>query len=380
MRPVEKVFRLALNDLRLTLKDRASLMWMGLLPLAFIWLFGQMGGGSTKDLRIALHWENHDDGWLSTALYQELDAPPLDLQMIDSDSGGERTRTLVVPQGFTAGILAGEQQTLELLAEPDADLRYNIAAQMHIVRVLARTLARLVELDLGGEAVAGPEQLEALSRRPPLVNLAVMTAGRGQPIPSGYAQSAPGTLTMIVLMMTMIYGGVFLAKEKQSGMLRRQATLPITRRQIFLGKLLGRVFVASAQIALLLVAGKVLFGLSWGSSPLGLALILGSYTLAVAGLATLLGAVVRTPEQASSIGWISSMVLAAFGGCWWPSEVMPKWLQQAAHLFPTAWAMDGFHALISFGKGADAVLLPAAALLAMSLVFTYLGSRYLRVA
>lgn len=377
MRPAEKVLRLALNDLRLTIKDRTSLLWMVLLPLAFIWLFGQMGGDGPEELRIALNWENHDDGWLSEALLKELDSPPLDLGEAADPEG--RVRTLVVPEGFTAGVLAGETQTLELIAEAEADLRYGIAAQMHIVRVLTRILARLVELDLQGEVVAGPKQFDKLAQRPPLVHLSVVTAGRGRPVPAGYAQSAPGTLTMIVLMMTLIYGGVFLAQEKRSGMLRRQATLPVTRRQIFLGKLVGRILVAAGQIVLLLAFGRYFFGLSWGTSPLGLVLVLASYTLAVAGMATFLGAVVKTPDQASSIGWIASMVLAALGGCWWPSEIMPVWLRQAAHILPTTWAMDGFHALVSFGKGADAVLLPAAVLFAMGLLFTSLGSRYLRI-
>ncbi len=100
----------------------------------------------------------------------------------------------------------------------------------------------------------------------------------------------------------------------------------------------------------------------------------------MAGIATFLGSVVQSPEQASAVGWISSMIMAALGGCWWPSEVMPRWLWSAAHLFPTAWAMDAFHSLISFGRGLDAVLLPAAVLLGFGAVFSLLGARFLRAA
>jgi ABC-type multidrug transport system permease subunit len=74
------------------------------------------------------------------------------------------------------------------------------------------------------------------------------------------------------------------------------------------------------------------------------------------------------------------MVMAAIGGCWWPSEVMPSWLQRAAHAFPTAWAMDAFHALISFGRGAEAVLLPCAVLLLFGAACVAIGARYLDAA
>ena len=90
------------------------------------------------------------------------------------------------------------------------------------------------------------------------------------------------------------------------------------------------------------------------------------------------GSVVRTEGQASSIGWILGMVMAALGGCWWPAEIMPRWMWNVAHALPTAWAMDGFHALISFGRGLDGVLLPAAMLTGFGLLFSLLAARFLR--
>jgi linearmycin/streptolysin S transport system permease protein len=95
---------------------------------------------------------------------------------------------------------------------------------------------------------------------------------------------------------------------------------------------------------------------------------------------TLAGAVLKTPAQASAVGWLASMVMAAMGGCWWPSEVVPRWLWHTAHVFPTAWAMGGFHSLISFGRGLDAVLLPAAVLVGFGLVCATLGARCLQAA
>jgi linearmycin/streptolysin S transport system permease protein len=163
-------------------------------------------------------------------------------------------------------------------------------------------------------------------------------------------------------------------------MLRRQVSLPLSRPALVLGKLAGRLLLAVIQVVVLLAAGRFLFGLDFGRSPAGLALVLAAYAFCVAGLATFCGAVFRTPEQASAVGWIASMVMAALGGCWWPSELMPRWLWRAAHVFPTAWAMDAFHALISFGRGVEAVVLPAAVLLGFGVLFGGLGARFLKPA
>ena len=383
------IFLLARNDLRLTLRDRSSLFFLLLLPVAFTWFFGAVSSRGTTDgpPRIALDVVDEDVGWLSRAFVGELQSEGVSLREIqpeDEESTANRVRTLRIPVGFTERVLDGEQQVLRLEKEPGSSEEFGLAAQVHITRAIVRTVSRLVEMEeltTGGSPVreeVALEEFRRLSDRADLVRLEVSVAGAGREVPSGFAQSVPGMLTMMVLMMTLIYGAVYLSVERRSGMLRRLAGTPITRTQIYLGKVLGRILIAGLQIAVLLLAGTFLFGISWGRSPVGLILVLVAYAGSVAGLSTLLGAVVRTPEQASGLGWLLSMVLAALGGTWWPSEVMPRWMWRAAHALPTAWAMDAFHALISFGRGLEAVLLPSGVLLLFGLVFALLGARFLR--
>lgn len=390
---MKRVFLLGLNDLRLTFKDRQSLIWMLLFPVFLMWIFSNVhfSGGSNNQVSLGL--VDEDGGWLARAFVSELADEQIDLTEMtpaEADSTESKVRTLIIPAGFTENVLAGEKQTLRLEKEPDTSNDYALAAEVHIIRTVVRTLGRLIEMKQS-EALAGDDLIsvatfESLGRREALVDLAVTTAGAGRPVPGGAAQSVPGTLTMIVLMMTVVNGGVFLTAEKQSGMLLRQMSLPVHAGQIILGKLAGRFLLAVLQALILLAAGVAITWLSsgqpmsYGNSPLGLAILLLSYCIACTGLATLVGAVLKTPEQAGAIGWILSMGLAALGGCWWPAEITPSWFQSAAHVLPTTWAMDGFHALISFGYGVESILLPSAVLLGFGLVFSLLGTRFLRAA
>lgn len=373
MSALRQVALLALNDLRLTWRDKASFIWMLALPVAFMWLFGQMGGGSQGPLKVTLGVDDRDRQWLARALIAELKDEQIELREVKAGQELPR-RILIIPAGFTAGVLAAKPQELRLESQPGSDQEFSLAAQVTAVRAIVRVLGRLTELP----EAPRPETYEALARRPPLVRVKVSTAGKGRPVPTGFAQSVPGTLTFFVLMMTTIYGAVFLTLEKRQGMIRRQAMLPLSRGRIFAGKLVGRMLMAGVQIVIYLLAGRLLFGVSFGGSPGGLLLVLFAYAAASSGLSLLLGAVLSTPEQASTVGWIVSMVLGALGGCWWPSEVMPRWLWSAAHALPTAWAMDAFHSLISFGRGIEAVLLPAAVLLGFAVLFSVLGARFLR--
>lgn len=382
---MKRIWLLALNDLRLTVRDRAAFIWMLAMPIAMMWFMGGLGGRSDAPPRVALGVINQDDGWLSRALIDELGGEAIVLSVIDPAAKQEesaRVRTLIVPAGFTSGALAGVQQSLAFEKEPGSNAQFGVAAEVHIIRAIVRTLGRLAEMSEEGRAATSDEASLATFRelglRENLVTLSVSTAGRGRPVIAGRAQSVPGVLTFIVMMMTLIYGGVFLTIEKSSGMLLRQAVLPMTRGAVFRGKLLGRTLLAGLQVVILVLAGRFLFGVSWGDSPAALLLLLASFVFAIGALSTLLGAVLRTPAQASSVGWIGSMIMAALGGCWWPSEVMPARMQSFAHVFPTAWAMDGFHALISFGYGVPEILLPAAMLTGYGVLFTVLGSRFLR--
>lgn len=389
---------LALNDLRLTVKERASFLWLLVLPLIFMWIFGNMGGGGGGPRKVALTVDNRDGGWLAAALVAELQDDQLEIRPAaapGSKASPEQkppARTLVIPPGFTAGALAGRQQTIRLEKAPGSDEENGLAAQAVATRAVVRTLARLAHTGVileeaardGGTAAdvedpaAQRAVFGAVASWRPLITVASSTAGAGHAVPKGLAQSVPGTLTFFVLIMTTIYGAVFLTIEKREGMIRRMAALPLGRRRIFLGKLAGRLLIAGTQIAIYLAAGRFIYGVSWGSSPAGLALVLGSYAFAVAGLSILLGALASRPEQASAVGWLASMVLGAMGGCWWPGELMPRWLWNAAHAFPTAWAMDALHSLVSFGRGVEAVLIPAAALCGFGVIFCALGARFLR--
>jgi len=385
---MRSIWKLALNDLRLTVRDRTSFIWMLAMPIAMMWFFSGLGGaGSGAAPQVALAVVNHDDGWLSIALIDELDTEGVSLTRLTpagAEAVEDKVRSLIIPEGFTSAALAGIQQTLRLEKEPDSSATFGMAADVHVTRAIVRLLGRVIELDQADGDLPGAGETEVLRRfrrlgeRPRLVELAVSTAGEGRPVPSGAAQSVPGNMTFIVMMMTLIYGGVFLTTEKSEGMLQRQVMLPVSRTTIFLGKLCGRLLMAAMQLALLVLAGRFLFGISWGNTLPGLIMVLASYSLAVAGLSTLLGAVLSTPTQASSVSWIVSMILAALGGCWWPAEVMPDWMRTVSYALPTGWAMDAFHSLISFGHGFSELLLPSAVLTGFGIVFSALGARFLR--
>jgi ABC-type multidrug transport system permease subunit len=53
-------------------------------------------------------------------------------------------------------------------------------------------------------------------------------------------------------------------------------------------------------------------------------------------------------------------------------------MRTIAHIFPTAWAMDGFHAVATYGGGFREAALPIVVLLAMAAATITVGTRIFR--
>jgi ABC-2 type transport system permease protein len=61
------------------------------------------------------------------------------------------------------------------------------------------------------------------------------------------------------------------------------------------------------------------------------------------------------------------------GGCWYPIELFPAGIRNAAQALPTYWAMQGFLDIAVRGQGPTGVAQECAVLLGFALVFFTVG-------
>lgn len=387
---MRSISAIALHDLRLVLSDRSAVVWFLLMPIAFATFFGVvLGGGdsSPTDARAALTVVDEDKGPVARLLLEELESERLVLTHIEpaaKETTPDKVRTLVIPAGLSAAVLAGEQATLRLEKDPGTSVDAALVAQARIAAAITAVLGRLVVVGEGLEpgAPMTPEVLAASGRTPDLVLVESRFAGEARVIPGGFAQSIPGNAVMFVMLISLTYGAASIAGERDGGQLRRLATTPVSDMEIIMGKILGRIAVAWIQVTVLMlvaVFGSLVFGIAIGDKPAVTWIVLLVYSLAVAPLGVAFGARFTDPDRAASMGVIVTMVMAAFGGCWWPLEVVSKPLQALALAFPTGWAMKALHGTISFGQGLDGIALPLAVLAAFGAGFSILAVRSLRI-
>jgi ABC-type multidrug transport system permease subunit len=97
------------------------------------------------------------------------------------------------------------------------------------------------------------------------------------------------------------------------------------------------------------------------------------YSWLAASLGVLIGALVVNEDKIIGLCVLAGLVMAALGGCWWPMEIVPDTMKIVGHFFPTAWAMDSLHQLISFGSGLREIA-PKLGVLAMFALAANIGA------
>jgi ABC-type multidrug transport system permease subunit len=185
-------------------------------------------------------------------------------------------------------------------------------------------------------------------------------------------------MVMFVLLAMTTGGAVMLFTERRQGLLRRLAATPIPRLAVVLGKWLGKMGIGLVQIGFAMLAGTLLFGMNWGPN-LGMLLVLMlAYAALMATVGILLGSLVQSEGQSIAIGVIASNVLGALGGCWWPIEIVPDWMQKLQLCLPTGWAMDALHKLVSFAAPPATVLPHLLVMVAATAVLLVVSARVFR--
>lgn len=398
---LRSTFYIALHYLRTTFRGRSVILFSLVMPLAFTLVLGNVIGGGSGDqpTRQPVAVVDEDGSTLSQALVANLQASPgLQVQFLDRDAALQRTKedslvaTVMIPKGFHEALRQGRRPQVELVTSGTQAMAAQGAEQGLLAAISQLTgvcdaadVASQVATSLGllpSTAASSPALSEAaVDRSLELWTTAAPVSVSSQPVtrldspsavPVGFDQSSPGMLVTFGLVM-VLNGAIVLIVERQQGTLRRLLVMPVPKTSILTGKLAGVLTAGVIQAAVLILAGALLFDVNWGQAPVALALMVLAFSFSITGLGMLIAGVSRTYAQANALANILMYSVAALGGAWWPIEVTPQWMQQAAKLVPSYWAMQGFQDIVVRGLGMPDVLPEAAVLLAFGLSFLAVG-------
>jgi ABC-2 type transport system permease protein len=382
-----KALVMAGSALRRLARDRLAMFFVVLLPAVVIAIIGITFGDAASQ-RLPVGVVDEGAGPLGAGLRGGLAASgALEPRAYETEDAlrkavrrGVVAAGVVLPAGYDQGLRAGRDAEITFVVDQTrpapAPVRSAVAA------VVARQAAQVRAARFAAEEAGVPfdtamARARALSDRQPQVRVdATTVGGRTDALPTGFNYTAPANLVLFVF-ITSLAGAAALIEARRLGVTRRLVATPTPVSTVLLGEALGRFAVAMLQGLIIFGVGWLVFGVDWGDPPAALLLTV-TFALVATGVGMLLGSVLGNAEQATSIAPPVGIALGMLGGCMWPLAVVPGPMRVAGHLFPQAWAMDAFIALIARNTGLGGIVRELAVLAAFAAVLLALATWRLR--
>lgn len=352
------------KELLALVRDVHGLAAMFVMPVMFIVIMSL----ALKDVysppqrSLSYAWKVQDSGQLTEALqrqWQRQHGPPLPLpQDWQAQLRSGRLKYVLVLQPGLSDELAQPalptEARIRLLAEPGIDGNLFASLRAELSATAGELKARIALADNGAAPIPPGASMHALVR-------AERFANRG-PRPSAVQQNVPAWLVFGMFFVIASLANLFV-QERSTGALARLQSLGVPRRMLLASKALPYIGVNAVQAALMLAVGVWLMPLL-GGEGLSLAgvdwvaflVALGAISLAAVGMALALASAVRTHAQASAIGPIANVLMAAIGGIMVPTFVMPAFMQRIAELSPMNWGLEALLGVLSRGGDFASVL------------------------
>jgi ABC-2 type transport system permease protein len=161
-----------------------------------------------------------------------------------------------------------------------------------------------------------------------------------------YQILVPSYTVMFVFFIVNFMARSFIG-ERDMGTLSRLRLAPISRAGLMIGKTVPFLIISLVQTSLLFIAGKLLFGMSWGPEPWLLLPVMLCTSLAATSLGLMVATLVRTEAQVSAYGNFLVLTMAGISGCMMPRTWQPELMQQVGLVTPHAWALIAYDQILS---------------------------------
>jgi len=401
---MRRILTIAGLDFQEMFRDRGQLVSVFALPLLLTWVFGLAfgaGGGSGQATNIPVVDRDHSvySAFIVSSLNQKgvYVAEPMGEQEARAKvRSGDAPVVVIIPSGFGRNVEHGTTATVTTMRDPGSN---EAQALVEVVRGAAARVATNAKAGhVTGDALTladgeypanAPDfrtvysEADRFWKPTPPVSVdsqviranATHTAELSAPATTQYSLG----FTIFFVLNIAFTGAGGLLEEREHGTLRRLLATPASRFEIVGGKVAGVAVMAAFEAAILVGFGALLFKVPWGAAPVAVAAVLGSLVLAGTGLAIMCSVLVRTRSQLSALAPALTTALAMLGGCYWPIEITPPFMQKVALATPTGWAMVGLKNTVARGMGLESVVMPCAVLLGMAVVFFAVGLSRLRL-
>lgn len=396
---MNRILNIARKDTLLRFASPSELLFFIVLPVIFTMVVSNFASGqASRDNRIAVLVVNQDGGALSQDLVQVLtDGGSVRPETLDAAAAaaqfddGDAPALLTIPAGFEASLRAGQPVDLDLQLEPTS---VNGMAAQQAIEAAAAQVSRA--LSAANSSVAAAEQLrpfddasqrtayfdaslaaaQNLLAAAPERMVAVAAVQEQREEYSGALQGSAGQMLVWVFIPLLGTSGMMVS-ERVTGTLKRLLTTPTSTSTYLLGTVVGQYSLSIVQMLLLVGFGALVLNIRWGPPAAVLGVLL-AFGLSSVAMGVMLGAFVKSENQANGLSIMLGMVFGMLSGSFWPLEFFPPVMQKIVFVIPMTWAMQALTDLGTRGRDFGAILPAIGYMLASAVLFFLVGVKRFR--
>ena len=324
------------------LRNKFGLFFGLVFPVMLILIFGAIFSGDSSGT-INVYVQNQDTGPFSAP---QMDVATQFLNALNSSgtvsivtvnasenfsnylADNSASDGIVIPQGFSAAYLAGQQVNLTVYGNPTASTSGIISGTVNGVI----TYFNLKYYNPNASPVIGITPTTVNPEQATYIDFLI-----------------PGLIGFSILINPMFSLVNISSEYKKTKLFKQLSLTPLTKMEWLTSKVIWYITLSTFSFLLMVVVGVLAFGahitLTIWLIPF---LILGPMLFASLGM--LVGIVTKNPETAGIIGNIVTFPMMFLSGTFFPISIMPQYLQTIAHVLPLYYIIEGLNNIMVYGN------------------------------
>jgi len=325
-------------------RDRLTFGMMVGIPLIQLMLFGFAINSDPKHLATAVLVA--DNGPHGRTLLKSISASGYFdfVRQVESEAEGGRLLALgkvqffiTVPAQFSRDLIRGDRPVL--LVEADAT---DPAATGNAIGSLRTLINGALQHDLKGALdylSPGADPLEL--RIHPRYN------------PEGVTQYniVPGLMGVVITMTMVMITGLAITRERERGTMENLLSMPTKPLEVLLGKIIPYIMVGYVQVALILLAARVVFHVPMVGNIWLLLAVAMVFIIANLAVGITFSTVARNQLQAVQMAFFFFLPSLLLSGFMFPFRGMPVWAQTIGEIFPLTHFLRIVRGILLKGNG-----------------------------
>jgi len=188
----------------------------------------------------------------------------------------------------------------------------------------------------------------------------------------------PGLIGVILQLVTISLTSFSLVREREQGTLEQLMVSPVGRLGLMLGKLAPYALLAMAEMAAVLLIGRIVFDVRVsGSVPL-LLLLSVPFIVASLSLGLLISTIAQNQAQALQVTLLITLPSVLMSGLVFPRDTMPGPLFLATHVLPLTYFLEVLRGVVVRGAGLPDLWVQVAALVGIAVLLLGLSTARFR--